>query len=417
MRSDIKPGATLPDYKLSDHTGKRRTLSELQGQDPLIVVLARGGYCPKDRRQHEGLAQLWREMMPGVGYCRLVTISTDNLIETNEFRNGVGAPWPFLSDAGRTIQKDLDIPEYTDPDHNPMVPHTIVCAPGPRDSFDLQRLLVFRPPHGRRFAKRFTRGTASGTLGLRPRRSRGARSVGTRRKRQVLPLRTNVRRGACRGRLSASRAKHFGHIAATHARYCRYMDGMTWMASAMRAARAQLETATHNLANAGSDGFRRARASVALTARGLVASEAQTYDQGGIRETGRRFDLALLGPGQFTVGNETTRNGAFVRDRDGWLTDDRGRHVMGERGALRLSADATIASDGSIHEGDRVINRLHVPPGTTIRAGALESSNVDAIGETLAILTAQRTFETAQKTLVAIDETRQKAVNDVVRIK
>jgi hypothetical protein len=25
-----------------------------------------------------------------VGYCRLVTISTDNLIETNEFRAGVG---------------------------------------------------------------------------------------------------------------------------------------------------------------------------------------------------------------------------------------------------------------------------------------------------------------------------------------
>ena len=37
-----------------------------------------------------------------VGYCQLVTISTDNLLETNEFRNGVGAHWPFLSDRGRT---------------------------------------------------------------------------------------------------------------------------------------------------------------------------------------------------------------------------------------------------------------------------------------------------------------------------
>jgi hypothetical protein len=33
-----------------------------------------------------------------VGYCRLVTISTDNLLETNEFRAGVGAHWPFLAD-------------------------------------------------------------------------------------------------------------------------------------------------------------------------------------------------------------------------------------------------------------------------------------------------------------------------------
>jgi peroxiredoxin len=65
-----------------------------------------------------------------VGYCRLVTISTDNLLETNEFRSGVGAHWPFLSDPGRKVQKDLDIAEYTDPTHNPMVPHTIVLEPG-----------------------------------------------------------------------------------------------------------------------------------------------------------------------------------------------------------------------------------------------------------------------------------------------
>jgi peroxiredoxin len=130
MRSDIVPGATFPDYTLSDHTGKRRKLSELQEQDPLIVVLARGSYCPKDRRQHEGLVHLYREMMPGIGYCRMVTISTDTILETNEFRNAVAAPWTFLSDPARHVQKDLDIPEYTDPDHNPMVPHTIVCAPG-----------------------------------------------------------------------------------------------------------------------------------------------------------------------------------------------------------------------------------------------------------------------------------------------
>ena len=31
MRPDITPGAVLPDYELSDHTAKRRRLSELQG--------------------------------------------------------------------------------------------------------------------------------------------------------------------------------------------------------------------------------------------------------------------------------------------------------------------------------------------------------------------------------------------------
>jgi peroxiredoxin len=128
MRTDILPGAVFPDYELPDHTGKHRKLSELQGSDPLILVLSRGSFCPKDRRQLEGLVQLHRELE--VGYCRLVTISTDNLLEVNELRSGVSAHWPFLSDPARKVQKDLDIAEYTDPMHNPMIPHTIVLEPG-----------------------------------------------------------------------------------------------------------------------------------------------------------------------------------------------------------------------------------------------------------------------------------------------
>ena len=128
MRSDIVPGAIFTDYELSDHAAKRRKLSELQGQHPMVLVLSRGGFCPKDRRQAEGLLELHRETE--VGYCRLVTISTDNITETNEYRSGVGAHWPFLSDTRRIVQKDLDIAEYTDPTHNPMIPHVIVLEPG-----------------------------------------------------------------------------------------------------------------------------------------------------------------------------------------------------------------------------------------------------------------------------------------------
>jgi peroxiredoxin len=115
MRPDIVSGALFSDYELSDDHGMRRTISALQGGDPLVLVLSRGGFCPKERRQHEGLLQLHREMQ--VGYCRLVTISTDNLLETNESRTAVWGRWTFLSDTGRRVQKDLDIAEYTDPDH------------------------------------------------------------------------------------------------------------------------------------------------------------------------------------------------------------------------------------------------------------------------------------------------------------
>ena len=130
MRPDIVVGRRFPDYQLTDHTGKRRKLSDLQGDDPMILVLSRGHFCPKDRWQHRRLVEFYPELK--VGYTRIVTISTDNLLETNEFRDGVGAPWPFLSDPGRKVQKDLDIQEYTDPHHDPMIPYTFVLAPGLR---------------------------------------------------------------------------------------------------------------------------------------------------------------------------------------------------------------------------------------------------------------------------------------------
>jgi peroxiredoxin len=128
MRPDITPGGAFPDYELTDHTTTRRRLSDLQGDDPMILVLARGGYCPRDHQQHRQLVELHREI--AVAFTQIVTISTDSIVQTREFRLSVGAGWTFLSDAGRKIQRDLDIAEYTDPTHDPMVPHTFVLKPG-----------------------------------------------------------------------------------------------------------------------------------------------------------------------------------------------------------------------------------------------------------------------------------------------
>jgi peroxiredoxin len=58
MRADIVPGATFPDYELVDHTGSKKSLNQLQGNDPVAVALARGGYCPKEHLQHVWMAAL-----------------------------------------------------------------------------------------------------------------------------------------------------------------------------------------------------------------------------------------------------------------------------------------------------------------------------------------------------------------------
>ncbi len=44
MRADIQPGATFPDYELPDQTGRQRRLSQLQGDNPMILVLSRGHF-------------------------------------------------------------------------------------------------------------------------------------------------------------------------------------------------------------------------------------------------------------------------------------------------------------------------------------------------------------------------------------
>jgi peroxiredoxin len=120
----------------------------LQGDDPLILTLARGHYCPKEHQQHLELAAFYPKV--AVAYTQIATISTDDHHTLQEFRAAVGAQWTFLSDPDRTVQRDLDIQEYTDPEHNPMIPHTLVLMPGLVIHRIYNRLLVLGPPVRRR---------------------------------------------------------------------------------------------------------------------------------------------------------------------------------------------------------------------------------------------------------------------------
>ena len=84
---------------------------------------------------------------------------------------------------------------------------------------------------------------------------------------------------------------------------------------------------------------------------------------------------------------------------------------------MRLPRVLAIEADGAWRANGNVVAQLALPHGTTVRSGFLESSNVNAIGEMIDVIDAQRAFETAQKTLGAIDETRSKAANDMGQIK
>jgi hypothetical protein len=92
MRSDITPGGAFPDYALPDHTGTVRVLSELQGGAPLVLMLSRGQYCPKEHQQHLELAACHSK----VGVAFWGRPSVDDL-------------WQDLRAATREIRPDWDL--------------------------------------------------------------------------------------------------------------------------------------------------------------------------------------------------------------------------------------------------------------------------------------------------------------------
>src|SRR5713226_49530 len=78
MRADIVAGAVFPDYELTDHTGERRKVSELQGPDPMILVLSRGGFARRNQRKPKGWSKLSREWK--FGSPRPATIRTNTCL-------------------------------------------------------------------------------------------------------------------------------------------------------------------------------------------------------------------------------------------------------------------------------------------------------------------------------------------------
>jgi flagellar basal body rod protein FlgG len=192
------------------------------------------------------------------------------------------------------------------------------------------------------------------------------------------------------------------------------MDGIAWAGSAMVAARTRLEIAAENLANVSSDGFRCIDARGFLTTAGVAIAKQPAREHGALRRTGRDFDLAIVGTGAFRVRDAAghvaaTRNGAFVRERDGTLRDSAGRTLLGARGALHVPEDARIDERGRVIAGFHVVDALPIPRGSSVQAGFLEGAGVDAVREMIDVLSAERSFESAEKVVAAIDATRQKS--------
>jgi len=121
-------GATLPDFRLQDDAGRPRRLSELQGNDLMVLLLGRGIHCPAEQQHQREMIQL--HSWSAVGGGQLVTVLPNSPADAHRMRIATPAGWPFLCDSEYELQRTLDIHEYTDPHHQATVPHTLILRPG-----------------------------------------------------------------------------------------------------------------------------------------------------------------------------------------------------------------------------------------------------------------------------------------------
>jgi peroxiredoxin len=71
MSENLIPGVVLPDFELPDENGDLHRLSELQGDDLLVLMLGRGEHCPRERQHQREMVKFYEWC--AVAFTQLVT--------------------------------------------------------------------------------------------------------------------------------------------------------------------------------------------------------------------------------------------------------------------------------------------------------------------------------------------------------
>ena len=129
MSRHLEPGSTVPDIELPDENGMLHRLSELQGDNVMVLHLGRGEHCPRERQHHRELLAFHEWC--AVAFTELVSILPNDLHDVFKLKISTGANWTFLADTDLEARSHFEIDEYTDTHHDyAVVPHTLILSPG-----------------------------------------------------------------------------------------------------------------------------------------------------------------------------------------------------------------------------------------------------------------------------------------------
>ncbi|MEW6720396.1 MAG: flagellar hook-basal body protein [Thermodesulfobacteriota bacterium] len=219
----------------------------------------------------------------------------------------------------------------------------------------------------------------------------------------------------------------------------------------------QLDTLSHNVANASTVGFKKDRSSFReYLISGISGmpdsdegrtmtdlSEVKTdFAAGNQFRTGNPLDVAISGNGFLCIeGGRYTRKGDLQVARDGHLVTQRGRNVLGEGGPIQLPpGQVEIAPNGEVRVEGTAVGKLKivdfentgslteledgeytakdapVPSTASVASGHLEASNVEVVKEMVRMIETMREFEMYQKAIKAFDDAAARVNGEMAKV-
>jgi flagellar basal-body rod protein FlgG len=246
--------------------------------------------------------------------------------------------------------------------------------------------------------------------------------------------------------------------------------GLYTSASAMQTNTKRMNVTSNNLANADTDGYKKegtvqrsfnemlisrydnnGKEELGTLGTGVEVDQSYTdFREGNIQHTNNKLDLAIKGSGFFALqtpeGIRYSRNGNFYLNDQNQIVDSQGNFLLNQDNEpiqIVPGREISINNQGQIFlgelEGERInlvdfenyeqltkmgnnlyqaeegIEEIEVNQ-SSIMQGYLEGSNVNIVEEMVSMIEVTRAYESNQKVIQTIDNSLDKAVNDVGRL-
>jgi flagellar basal-body rod protein FlgG len=235
-------------------------------------------------------------------------------------------------------------------------------------------------------------------------------------------------------------------------------------AAALNANARWQELISENLSSAMIPGFKKQELSFSAIEAGMMpsavggaaahfalpsASASTNFQQGEMKLTGVKTDVAIEGPGFFEVqlanGDAAyTRDGEFQINAQGQLVTKQGYAVLGDGGSIQIDlnnpAPISISTTGEVSQGTDLkgklkltnFNDLHLLQNigngcylarnpnlqttetpATLKQGYLEAANTSVVAEMAQLIAAMRSYEANQRVIQTQDDRMNRAITEL----